>query len=409
MSTSLRQPERALTDPAASIRLACVQHGDFGGAHARLASGLAETYGGQRYSVSSFERMAAGIPHLVVSLDAPAVTVRDGPATYVGIPDLLPAWLPGRWRAVARARGVVEVIEAFAPTHMLLRAADIVGCRVLSWANRRQLPTGVVLASRFDNGHPPNLKYCQLANAPNVFVVANHNAVATASMIECGLQADKAVAWDYPAALDPHGVAVKVLPERGPLTVVYAGMLIASKGVMDLVAGVERCRRTAARVRLVLCGDGPLRATIAAHPGVRAGWLEVAGVLPSDEILRRMRDAWAVVVPTRPEYPEALPLVITEALTTRTPVVLSDHPIFAGYFRGTAGTRFFRAGDFRSLAAVLLELMADATAYREDSEGTAATWSRLQVETKFHHVLERLARAWEFPSSRGSTAQGGPS
>jgi len=42
-----------------------------------------------------------------------------------------------------------------------------------------------------------------------------------------------------------------------------------------------------------------------------------------------MRSADAIVIPSRHEYPEGLPLTIYEALAARTPIVASDHQCFS--------------------------------------------------------------------------------
>ena len=142
-----------------------------------------------------------------------------------------------------------------------------------------------------------------------------------------------------------------------------------------------------------VCGEGALRATLQTHPGVQEGWLELPGSISSEQILDRMKKSWIVVVPTRPVFPEALPVVIIEALSTRTPAVLSDHPIFREYFTEDQGVRLFPAGSAEALAATLMKVAAaDPDVYRRLSEGTAAVRHSLQIECRLHHLLERFAR-----------------
>jgi glycosyltransferase involved in cell wall biosynthesis len=373
-------------------RIACVQHGDYLGARRRLASGEDESYGGQRYSVEALERLFNGIPHLVVSLEAIAGSEVEGLGEYVNVPASAARWQPGRWKANRRASKILRVLEHFSPTHLLLRTNDIIGCRILEWANRRKIPTAVIIAARFDSANLPARRLCQLANDDNVLFVGNHNRVATASLSECGLRPEKAVAWDYPHRATPEQFNVKSPPKNGPLTVMFAGSVIESKGVLDLVRAVQIVRDAGVQLLLSICGEGNLRPVLQAHTGVREGWLEVSGSISSGEIIKRMTNSWVVVVPTRPAYPEALPLVIIEALSTRTPVILSDHPVFQEYFVDGRGVRLFHAGDVRALAATLENLAADVDTYEDLSEGTSAVWCSLQIEARFHDLLERFGR-----------------
>src|SRR5271155_2132547 len=126
-------------------RIASVQHGDYLAARRRLVGGGVETYGGQRYSIDALERLIAHVPHLVVSLDGPARTEIEGLGEYVCIPAARRgAWLPGRIDAHWRAQKIIGRLARFAPTHLLLRTNDIIGCQVLGWANARNIPTAVV-------------------------------------------------------------------------------------------------------------------------------------------------------------------------------------------------------------------------------------------------------------------------
>jgi glycosyltransferase involved in cell wall biosynthesis len=175
------------------------------------------------------------------------------------------------------------------------------------------------------------------------------------------------------------------------MTVLYAGALTRRKGVLELVQAVQRVRNSGLLVHLAVCGDGPLRATLQANAGVQQGWLELPGSVASDQIIQRMRSAWIVVVPSQHAFPEALPLVIVESLSTRTPVVLSDHPIFREYFTEEQGIRMFRAGDVSALALALIRLAADPVAYRVLSDRTLMTWHALQIDCQMHHLFERFA------------------
>jgi glycosyltransferase involved in cell wall biosynthesis len=373
-----------------ALRIAAVQHGDYLPARQRLAQGGPETYGGQRYSVDAQEDLLRDRRHLIISLDGEGPAITDGMGTYVHLPTPGWSWLPKRVRAWWRARAALRILNDFDPTHLLLRTNDIVGCELLAWANRRRIPTAVIVAARFDAKHPPARRFCALANDPNVRFVGNHNVVATRSLLESGLSPAKAVAWDFPQRTRPDTFAPKAAPAQDGLRLLFAGNMIPSKGVLDVVEAVQIARNLGLPVTLCAYGQGTLLAGLQSHPGTQEGWLEVPGQVAMETLLAAMRASWLVVVPTRPEFPEALPLTLIDALATRTPVILSTHPIFAEYFTAGHGVEIFPAGNAEALATLLQELAEDPHRYVRQSIATEAVWQGLQIDTQFHHLLQRF-------------------
>ncbi|MDR0417444.1 MAG: glycosyltransferase family 4 protein [Propionibacteriaceae bacterium] len=89
--------------------------------------------------------------------------------------------------------------------------------------------------------------------------------------------------------------------------VVFVGRLIPEKGIRELLAAFERLRQSHRGVRLVLVGDGPLGAALAAQPG--AG-VHLAGLLPHREVLALLRQADVFCLPS---YSEGFSTVVLEA------------------------------------------------------------------------------------------------
>ncbi|HEX4131714.1 MAG TPA: glycosyltransferase family 4 protein [Pirellulales bacterium] len=386
---------RRIGSPSTTARIACVQGGDFWTTKCRLDIDGQEFYGGQRYSIDAYERFVAGHLYLVVSLDAPVYAEQRGSASYCGVPNPLPTSLvPRRVSEWLRARQVIRHLEAFGATHLIVRCNDLVGCELLRWAMRRNVQVAAIQASRFAGNHRYSRLFCQLGNAPNVRLMANHNRAATASMVECGLAAEKAIAWDFPPAITPDRWSPRQLDTTATPTIVFAGRVCHEKGVGDLVAGCAMCREQGHPVKLVICGDGPLLPELRRHPGVGEGWLELAGLLQNTQIHERMRSGTLTAVPSRHDFAEGLPLVIYESLAARTPVLLSDHPIFVRYFHDDQAIRFFRGSDPASLAQQIIRLLGDAPAYARLSHETEAVWNTLHCPTTFGDVLDRLRHEW---------------
>lgn len=108
------------------------------------------------------------------------------------------------------------------------------------------------------------------------------------------------------------------VPAENNRDLFYVGRLEPEKGVEDAVKAAS-----AAGARLTIIGDGPLAPSLAnLGDNVRLlGWLG------HDEIAARVREARALLMPTR--YPEPFGLVAVEASQSGIPVILSDKAYLA--------------------------------------------------------------------------------
>jgi glycosyltransferase involved in cell wall biosynthesis len=108
-----------------------------------------------------------------------------------------------------------------------------------------------------------------------------------------------------------------------------------------------------------------------------------------------MREHDAVLVPSRHAYPEGLPMTIYEALCARTPLLVSDHPMFAGKVVHETSALVFRASDPLSLAQQATRLSRDAELYKRLSCESAAAWQALQCPVTWGELLTRWLRNTE--------------
>jgi glycosyltransferase involved in cell wall biosynthesis len=382
-------------------RIAVVQHGDVREARRLRSAGAPEPYFGMHYSQGFLDRWMAGRPHIVVSLNSPPYRERDGQGLLVGLPE--PAAirpLPGTATQLRWALRIARELRAFRPTHFLLRTGSLLAATLLRTAIARHWHALAMFAGFFPNTRRYDriltAQIVRRLNHPLVFAAGNHRQPATDSMVEAGLAPAKAIAWDYPLERDPADFPYRNLP-AGPVEVVYAGAMSAAKGVSDVIDAVAMLRTSGREVRLTLCGAGPdLPAfqTRASGLGLAVTFL---GRVGNDEVFRRMAAATVVCVPTRPEFPEGFPLTLTEALTAHTPVLVSDHPVFARVLREGEGVRYFPAGNPVALAQVLASVVDDPRQYRALSEQTSAAFARLQCPVRFHEIVE----AWLPTAARG--------
>ena len=112
------------------------------------------------------------------------------------------------------------------------------------------------------------------------------------------------------------------------------------------------------------------------------------GRVSNGDVQRLMREHDAVVVPSRSSYAEGLPMAIYEGLCSRSPLIISSHPMFVPALGQQDGVLMFEEGKPESLAQAIASLQ-DAAVYRRVSQGSAAAWESIQVPLKSGELLTR--------------------
>lgn len=118
------------------------------------------------------------------------------------------------------------------------------------------------------------------------------------------------------------------LRQPSTVTILFAGRLLRSKGVMDVVAAAKILRgQFANNVRVLIAGPhsegDPDGLDVAERHALGAErQVEFLGAVPPDEIPRLMASADIFVLPTR--YPEGLPRVLLEAGATGAALLAGD-------------------------------------------------------------------------------------
>lgn len=138
--------------------------------------------------------------------------------------------------------------------------------------------------------------------------------------------------------------------------VVFVGRLIDIKGPDLLVTALHRLRSDGCRVRALLIGDGPMRATLERRvrdSGLAAD-VSFAGVL--QDVAPSLRSAHILVLPSRSE---GLSLTLLEAMASGLCVLASDVEGNKDVIEDGVDGLLFRAGDARSLADRLRRVIED--------------------------------------------------
>ena len=191
--------------------------------------------------------------------------------------------------------------------------------------------------------------------------------------------------WEHAGAVaQPRGGV-----ER-PYTVGYAGRLVASKGLDDLLAAV---RTLAAPVALTLFGDGALREQLQGQP-IPGGTVEVRSGLRHEQMPGAYAQLDALVLPSRtmPTWKEQFGRVLIEALACGVPAVGSDSGEIPWLIGLTGGGLVFAEGDSSALARQLERLRGDPALARELARSGKEAAERLFGVSASTDALESLLR-----------------
>ena len=368
-------------------RLTFVQFGDYAEAYRRFEAGGAETYYAQRYSVDFVTSLAANDEIASVTVinlcsDVPAALLPNGVHTR-GI-HLFPEGQPPRHSEL------VAAVEATSPTYLVVMSPCI---SLIAWALRNKIPVLPMFADSFrSTGFRANLEYrllTLLLNQSAIEFVANHNLAASLDLKRIGVYADKILPFDWPALISPRAFEAKSIPPADrAFRLIYVGSVIETKGVGDAIQAVAKLRNRGREVELTVIGRGDLDhfQEMAVSQKV-AKYVHFLGGKAHDDVIAMMRDHDAVVVPSHWSYPEGLPMTLYEALCTRTPLLTSNHPMFALRIRDQYNALVFQERDPEALARCI-EILADTPQiYEMLSANSAAAADNYLCPLKYDRLI----------------------
>jgi len=173
-----------------------------------------------------------------------------------------------------------------------------------------------------------------------------------------------------------HHVGVTLGPPRDDVprepVVLFVGRHVEKKGLGDLLEAMAQVRAAVPAARLLVVGDGPLRAGLEAHARRLSLDAEFAGWLAPEEVTRRLREVRVLCVPSRRAAngdAEGLPTVIPEAAAQGVPAVGTRH---SGIPDGIAEDRsglLADEGDAGGIARRLTAVLTDDELWRRLSAG----------------------------------------
>ncbi len=285
---------------------------------------------------------------------------------------------------------LIQLIEKYQPTHVVIRA-PLRG--VIRWSIRHKLKILLTLADSF--GLPQlkmmfqNYQLSQLLNHKQVDWVGNHGITASKSLEKIGVDARKIIPWDWPHPVSPRFFPVKnLLLSPNLWTLVYVGGIQFNKGFEDILTAISMLTHRGFPVHLKAAGVGDVELFVRkSHDLNISNRVSFLGSVPNGEIISLMRDSDLVLVPSRHEYPEGFPMTIYEALCSRTPLVVSDHPMFLDTLIHEVNALIFPAGNAIAFSQNIENLLSSPELYTRLSIASGETWERLQLKAKWGDVV----------------------
>ena len=228
-------------------------------------------------------------------------------------------------------------------------------------------------------------------NDPQFDFVSNHCRPATEHLADLGVRRSALIPWDVPHPYSPADSTPKQAAPEGEVKVFYAGSISEEKGVADVVRAVGHLKDRD-RYTFEFAGNGQIEQMqgLARSQGVEAN-VKFLGSIPNPQVFDRFKSADLLIVPSQWEFQEGFPLTMFEAIASHTPIVCSDHPIFARVLTDGENAGLFRAGDPRSCAAAIDKIVADPGLYLRLSREAEASWAKLQGPADWRRLIVEWA------------------
>jgi glycosyltransferase involved in cell wall biosynthesis len=358
-----------------------IQYGDYREAFNSLMSGGSETYKAQLHSVNFVAdlKKIRGHDVCVICVNS-AVEYDEILANGIRV--------VGFKNANANKGTLVKAIESFAATHIVLRTPLPF---IVEHCLKHKINLLPLFADYFSNKNIRswynNKKLARLLSNGSIKLVSNHNYPACESLARLGVAKEKIVPWDWAATLTPDGYPNKTL-RQGNIRLLYVGAVSNNKGCFDCINAMKHLADSTQSYSLHILGPGDLEtARMLAAQLPKPENVQILGAVVNSQVIAEMAAADIVIVPSRHEYPEGMPNTVYEGLITKTPLIVSDHPVFAERFKENEEVVFFKAAQPESLAEKIEYLANEPKLYEALSNNAKSLWLKLQMPLKWDALI----------------------
>ena len=282
-------------------------------------------------------------------------------------------------------------IADFCPTHIAIADPEPA---LFRWAVRQQMHCiGLFQEPLREPGLKQRWDNYQLSKALNhsgVEWVGGFGLDTCEALAQIGVRRNKLVPWSWPPSNRAEVFKPKQMdtpPET--LQLIYVGPLLSTKGIGDLLIAIAHLKAQGVNVQLKLVGQGDIqRFEIQAKRLLLLDQVEFLENIPDHSLVYLIRQADIVVVPSRHESLENSNAILNHCLQSHTPIVASDHPMFAGSLSHGVNAMIFPAGNTRALSQCIAHLVNNPETYVKLSAASQLTWQALQLPVHWISLLE---------------------
>jgi len=368
------------------MRLLFVQYaGDYRETVQRFAEGRGATYYAQKYSVDAVAEIGKKIEEVAVLCGLTAEPYNEILSNGVHA-------IGAGCNKEVQTKKLIQLIEKQNPTHLVI-------CTPLSelfnWSLKTKVPTIAVLADSFSQyglrNKIRNFHLATLLNNHQIHWVCNHGINSSLSLQEIGVNPNKIIPWDWPSHITPNCFPAKNIRTDGTgWNLIYVGSVTESKGVGDVLESIAKLKNRNLTVSLKIAGRGETEYFVNKSKELNIeDSVEFLGLVPNNAVLNLMREADLVIIPSRHEYPEGFPMTIYEGLCSRTPIIVSDHPMFKCNLKHEINAMIFPAGNSTALSESIEQLLSDPELYNSLSMTSDEAWRGLQIPVKWADLINR--------------------
>ncbi len=281
-----------------------------------------------------------------------------------------------------------EFIKEYSPENCIIQVPVI---DLIKYCSQAKIKSLVMIADSFTGSGLIGFIRCRLfasiLNNSFIEVVTNHNYPASRLLRRFGVNPSKIVPWDHPWDISVYKTKCKRLDQdKKNWNFFYAGRVIKAKGVGEIIGAVSLLRKQGYAAKAVIAGDGDIALYKRQADDLNVSEnISFLGNIPHEEVVNYMRKSDAVIVPSRINASEGMPCTIYESLLVKTPLVLSNHPMFKEAVKNGV---FFESADAKSLAQALVSLMSDMKLYNKLSEDSDKALRQLIVPFCFSDIIE---------------------
>lgn len=154
--------------------------------------------------------------------------------------------------------------------------------------------------------------------------------------------------------IDPENVGA----QEKEFSVLYWGRLYLNKGLIQLVKAMALVKKDYPAVRLDVCGEGPLEATLrslVSKLGLKDN-VHIHGYTKNTDLVEKIRTASVIALPS---LYEGQPMAALEAMAHRKVVVMYDFPFAREYVTDWHNGLLAKGWDFEDLAGRICAALSD--------------------------------------------------